>query len=226
MSDTNKNPLRYREHYRRCLPHWQPSGKTFFVTFRLADTLPKPMMERYRLEVLQSERGKTGKMGKMGKALEALSARNRRKWFARLEATLDGGSLGPNWLRRSNVARMVGKAIEARNAEVYDLACYCMMPNHDHIVFTPLPAQSDGEPAALAGILHSLKRYTASEANRMLGRPGAFWAGENFDHWIRDKASYERIVRYVLENPVKAGIVKDWREWPGTYLKAESALGS
>lgn len=158
--------------------------------------------------------------GKTGKALEDCRTRNRRNWFKRIEAVLDGGTLGPDWLKHRDVAIMVGKAFESLDAKGYDLACYCVMPNHVHLVLTPLQAQADGEPAALASILHSLKRYTAVEANRMLARRGTFWAGESFDHWIRSRASYERIVAYVLENPVKAGLVKDWRDWPGSYLKA------
>lgn len=67
--------------------------------------------------------------------------------------------------------------------------------------------------------MHSLKRNTAKRANQLLKRKGAFWEHESFDHYIRNRAEWKRIVKYVLENPVKAGIVTSWEEWPLNYLK-------
>jgi hypothetical protein len=66
-------------------------------------------------------------------------------------------------------------------------------------------------------ILHSLKRHTAREANRLLNRTGSFWEHESYDHYVRDRAEWERIVNYVINNPVKAGLVADWSKWPYSY---------
>jgi REP-associated tyrosine transposase len=67
--------------------------------------------------------------------------------------------------------------------------------------------------------MKSLKGFTAWECNRALGRKGTFWQQESYDHVIRDSAEFQRIVRYVLNNPVKAGLVKDWREWKWNYRR-------
>ncbi len=67
--------------------------------------------------------------------------------------------------------------------------------------------------------MHSLKRYTAYEANQILGRSGAFWQHESYDHFARDEKELERIIKYVLYNPVKAGLVDDWKSWKWTYCK-------
>jgi putative transposase len=53
-----------------------------------------------------------------------------------------------------------------------------------------------------------LKGVTAREANRFLGRTGeSFWQRESYDHWVRDSGELERIVAYIEDNPVKAGLV-------------------
>ncbi len=86
------------------------------------------------------------------------------------------------------------------------------MPNHVHLLFTPLE-RPDGTYFSLARIMHSLKRYTAREANKALRRTGQFWQHESYDHFVRDAAEHERIVRYILNNPVSAGLVNHWEEW-------------
>jgi putative transposase len=80
------------------------------------------------------------------------------------------------------------------------------------------PAEDTGEekPDAdgpLAGIMHSLKSYTANEANKLLGRGGPFWQRESYDHWVRDEVELERIVDYIAYNPVKAGLVRQPQDW-------------
>ena len=57
----------------------------------------------------------------------------------------------------------------------------------------------------------------ATQANKLLGLTGAFWQRETYDHVVRP-GELARIVSYVLENPVKAGLVEDWQQWPHTYL--------
>ena len=95
---------------------------------------------------------------------------------------------------------------------------YVIMPNHLHIVFTPLP-KSDGSFHSMSAIMHSLKTYTAGKANVMLGREGEFWQHENYDHVVRDEAEWGRIINYVVRNPVAAGLVRDWKDWNCTYCK-------
>jgi REP element-mobilizing transposase RayT len=65
----------------------------------------------------------------------------------------------------------------------------------------------------LAGIMHSLKSYTANEANKLLKRTGQFWQHESYDHWVRDEEELERIVDYIVWNPVKAKLVAKPHQW-------------
>ncbi|MBI3821990.1 MAG: hypothetical protein HY289_04835 [Planctomycetes bacterium] len=70
----------------------------------------------------------------------------------------------------------------------------------------------DGD-SPLAEIMHSLKSYTAHEANRILGRKGTFWQHESYDHWVRDEDELERIVAYIIGNPVGAQLVQRPHDW-------------
>ena len=70
----------------------------------------------------------------------------------------------------------------------------------------------------LKRIMQSLKRYTARQANKVLERKGAFWQAESYDHVVRDADELVRIVQYVINNPVKAGLVSYWEAWPWTYV--------
>jgi hypothetical protein len=91
------------------------------------------------------------------------------------------------------------------------------MPNHVHTVFAPLSEETPSVP--LSAIMHSLKRNTAKQANRLLKRSGCFWEHESFDHYIRNQAEFKRIIKYLLENPVKAGLVDHWKDWRWNYLR-------
>jgi len=82
------------------------------------------------------------------------------------------------------------------------------MPNHVHVVM-----QTHGD-WSLERILHSWKSFTAREANRMLNRRGVFWQDEYYDHLVRNGDELSRVVRYVLENPARAGL-RGW-PWVGT----------
>ncbi|HUR98602.1 MAG TPA: hypothetical protein VMZ26_11110 [Pyrinomonadaceae bacterium] len=70
--------------------------------------------------------------------------------------------------------------------------------------------------------MKSIKGYTAREANKILNRKGSFWEAESYDHEVADDEEFNRIVRYVLNNPVKAGLVKDWRDWKWNWRNGDN----
>ena len=76
----------------------------------------------------------------------------------------------------------------------------------------------------LAAIMQSLKGYTARRANQIIGRTGRFWDTESYDREIRDAEEFRRVVRYVINNPVKAGIVPSWEDYKWTYLKPDEEV--
>jgi REP element-mobilizing transposase RayT len=210
------NQFSFKSFYRRNLPHVQPEGATFFITSRLAGSLPADVLEKLHQEkeAMERELDKiTDKKERAQKAdLESL------RFFGLWGDALDKFCTDVKFLADARVADLVAESLHYRDHKVYDLISYSIMPNHKHVVFTPLE-ESNGKYFSLSKIMHSLKRHTAREANLILGREGEFWQHENYDHYIRDAAELERIVKYVLYNPVKAGLVDDWRKWEWSYCK-------
>jgi len=208
--------LEYQLFYRRHLPHVQPPGATLFITFRLAGSIPTEVLQRLLTEAKQGEEV----LARIPDPQERIRRAylQQRRLFSKWDTALDMAQSGPFWLRDPRIADLVSESLHHRDNQVYDLDAFCFMPNHVHLVYTPLP-KADGTYHAMSAIMHSLKRYTARQANLLLGREGSFWQHENYDHVVRDEAEWRRIITYVLNNPVKAGLVQHWKEWPWSYCK-------
>ncbi len=84
---------------------------------------------------------------------------------------------------------------------------WCIMPNHVHAVIETMQGH------ALHAVVHSWKSFTATAANRLLGRSGPFWMREYHDRYVRDLGHLEAVKRYVEDNPVAAGLVSESWEW-------------
>jgi hypothetical protein len=112
-------------YYERHLPHWQPNQAEFFVTFRLAGSLPVKAVK-----VLKSYQQKRNEEHDAG-----LEAKIRRKVFQKYEKLLDCSGSGPTWLKEEKVADIVQDALHFYDDKKYDLYAYCVMPNHVHLVF-------------------------------------------------------------------------------------------
>jgi putative DNA methylase len=114
-----------------------------------------------------------------------------------IEQALDRGQ-GEAFLADERIADVVERTILHFDGERYALHAWVIMPNHVHVVATPLGS------ATLAQIAHSWKSFTATTANRLLGRKGTFWAREYYDRAIRDEVHFANATTYVEMNPVKA----------------------
>jgi type I restriction enzyme R subunit/putative DNA methylase len=122
------------------------------------------------------------------------------------------------YLRQPAIAQLVVESIRiGKQLDHYELYAYVVMANHVHLLIDP---QID--PSRL---LKSLKGATAREANKLLGRTGEpFWQKESYDHWVRNRDEFERIARYIENNPVKAGLVKVPEEYPWSSASVEKSL--
>jgi putative transposase len=229
----------FKQFRRRKLPHIHPPGAILFVTFRLAGSIPKSVLKTWKAEKtwLELQIKRVSSELAVNKTSEILNHQARlnafhRRWFREYEEILDKADHGPTWLRDKRVARSVADSLEYRDGKVYRLDAYCIMSNHVHVVFQPfldersLSLKKDAGRLAyeskdppLDVIMHSLKSYTANEANKILSRSGPFWETESYDRVVRDSREYYRVKAYVLNNPVKAGLVKHWREWPWSWKR-------
>jgi len=81
------------------------------------------------------------------------------------------------------------------------------MPNHAHVMIEIF------ENHPLSKVIHSWKSYTAHKANEILKRRGRFWQDEYWDRFIRSNEHYQRVVEYIHNNPVKAGLIKRQEDW-------------
>jgi REP element-mobilizing transposase RayT len=126
--------------------------------------------------------------------------------FGKWDTELDAGRYGPKWLFDPGIASLVCDAMHYRDGKDFILYAFCVMPNHVHLVCKPI----GGAETSMSRIMQSLKGYTARKANGILKRQGDFWQHESYDHVVRDSEEYKRIVNYVLENPIKAGLPNRW----------------
>jgi putative transposase len=95
--------------------------------------------------------------------------------------------------------------------------CYCLMPNHVHLIAVPK------RPRALGASLAQVHQRYAYGINKREGWTGHLWQ-ERFASTPMDERHTVAAVRYVLLNPVRAGLVRDVEEWPYSSLRAHLGL--
>ena len=175
------------KHSRGYLPHFNVKLSTQFVTFRLADSMPESLLEKCRSEM---ESG----------LIDDVEFRKRIEYY------LDRG-YGSCYLKDRRIAAKVRESVLHFNDDRYKLIAWVIMPNHVHLLIELL-----GENE-LPDVMHSIKSYTAHQANKILQRSGQFWFVESFDRYIRDARHYHATVRYIENNPVKARLCRKPSEW-------------
>jgi REP element-mobilizing transposase RayT len=187
--------------YTQRLPHWRQSGATYFVTFRLKDSLPKE-----KLDLIKS----------MRRLWEAKNPppRNQAAWqeyaktvSASVEQWLDQGSGACHFKKRA-FADELARSILHFQDQRYFVSCYIVMPNHCHLVIRPV---GDFKLEDVTGAMKGVSARFVNEAN---GRTGSLWQRESFDRIIRDEEHLYRVVQYIGNNPLKARLPKDkWFRW-------------
>jgi putative transposase len=177
------------------LPHLESKRGIYFVTFRLADSLPQTFLGELR-----------------GRELSKPKAERRES--KEIEEYLDRG-VGSCCLKVPRIANIVASALREFDGARYRMLAWCIMPNHVHVVFQSFPHHQ------LADILHAWKSFTGLEINRQLSRSGAVWQKEYYDHLIRDGQQLKRAIRYTAQNPSRAKLA----DWPYVYVSAQAFGG-
>jgi putative DNA methylase len=188
-------------HSRGYLPHWEAGEVAQSITFRLADSLPSALLDRWETELQVS----TG------------DARDQAR-RQRIERALDSGH-GSGALKRPDVGEIVERTLLHFDGERYRLHAWVVMPNHVHVLTTPLGR-------SLSDIVQNWKSFTSRSINNLLSQRGTFWAPEYFDRVVRDEVHFTNALGYIAMNPVKAGLcgaAEDWRfssAWKGRSAPA------
>ncbi len=189
------NPKSKTNKFTGTLPHWRQPGKTYFITFRLADSIAESEIEKWR--AAQAE----WKSHHPKPWDENTEAEFRQHFSEKLESMLDAGR-GECLLRQPAVAQVLEETLRKFDGERYHLADFVIMPNHVHALLQPF------EGHELSAILHSWKSFTAHAINRELKRDGPVWREEYFDHLVRGEKWFGHYREYIQGNPGKAGITE------------------
>ena len=184
---------------RRNLPHLYFDEGIYFITYRLANSYP------------YSRIAKKQRLNK-----EVKSSNGFKKHFIRYDLQLDRNNTYVNYLLVPEIANICKYTIHYYNNIQYKLICYCIMPNHIHLVFELLSGNK-----GISKIMQSIKRISARKSNIILNKKGKFWQDESYDRWVRDDIELYFIIRYVLQNPVSARLVNNWYEWEHCFCNKD-----
>jgi len=204
-------------YHSRSLPHLFDINKPVFITFRLKFTLPQAMITELNKRKSDWQNNRKAQF-QNDKAIELKSKDYIQfVWFDELIAN---SSEVPNLLTDYNVSDIISKALLFHNNQRYKLIAYCIMPNHVHIIINPAML-SDCDIYPISHITYTWKKYTAYQINKYLGNKGNLWQAESYDHLIKDEKQLIHYLEYLINNPVKAGLVKKWFDWNGTWISKE-----
>ena len=198
-------PPRYGEVHirnRGRLPHWEKEEGFYFITFHLADSLPKSVVAKIaeRRSILEAAKQVNALLLPEQKAQLAAYS------HARIEEYFDRGA-GSCPLADHRIAGAMAAALRFDEGKRYRLFAWCVMPNHVHVVVRLFPGQE------IAKVVKAWKNFSAHAANHALGRKGRFWQREYYDRLIRNGDELGRAIRYIVENPAKAGL----KNWPWVW---------
>ena len=208
--------------YKQSLPHILPIGATFFVTFRLNNSLPQVYMRKIsdELEANIFEIRTSYFLNP-----EAEIYKQQKIFFKKFDAALDEVYDGIDYLKNDEVAQIIADRMHKYDGKYYNLLAYCIMPNHVHLVIdTSVQVQGLKKDEINAEnykqldvIMQLIKGGSSFEINKVLNQTGKFWQLESYDHYARSVEELSRIIWYVVNNPVKAKLVKEWTDFPFTY---------
>ncbi|MBI2423203.1 MAG: transposase [Candidatus Hydrogenedentes bacterium] len=182
--------------YRMRLPHWEVGRGIYFVTMHVFGSLPVQVMDELRTLSAQSQHTD-----------EPTQWHLRRLAFRAMENALDHDR-AIDYLIRPAIAELCMEAIRSREQrDIWHVEEYVLMPNHLHLLIQL-------KSGSLKPVMESFKRWTSRRALPLIELHRSFWQQEWFDHWSRSPEQDERIRAYIRNNPVKARLVKDYRDWP------------
>jgi REP element-mobilizing transposase RayT len=227
-------------HCRKYLPHIE-NQRYQMITYRLYDSVPREVIEQWKREVggrvrasspPNNEDAANGTQASSLQNLRAGSPRSNasseidvqwagsphsnkskvREKLVMIDKYEDSG-VGQCFMRDDRVAQIVKDTLFYYDGKKYKIIAWCIMPNHVHILIEVFNGFS------LSEIIHSWKSFSANQINKLLNRAGQVWMMEYFDRYIRDYEHFDKVVNYIHNNPVKAGLVKSPSEyrWSSAY---------
>ena len=200
----------------RNLPHWFQPGVAMFITFRTGDSMPRQVIDAWRRELCRwlCEHG-VDTQGDLPPADLTTLPVTLRSEYKKLRSRLWHGNLdaghGECVLRNRELAMIVLDSLRHFDGERYDLESAIVMPNHVHLLV------QFRAPTTCSNQCDSWLHFTAYRINKRLGRKGAFWQSEPFDHLVRSGEQFAYLQRYIARNGTEANLpASDYLHWSRT----------
>jgi putative transposase len=179
-----------RKHHNR-LPHWQQSHIACFVTFRLWDSIPADLLAEWRED-------RDAWLADHPKPWSAAAEMAYHlKFSVRIDHWMDEGH-GSCVPADSSMAEMLEETLRMKDGADYQLHSWVIMPNHVHVLFSPMNGRT------LPKIIAAWKRISATKIHKTAGTSGSLWQRDYFDRLIRDWDHFMNVARYIRRNPTKA----------------------
>jgi REP element-mobilizing transposase RayT len=190
------NPYADIRHTGNRLPHWQQTGAVYFVTFRLADSVPSHLLNQWESEREVWLRVHPEPWSK------GIESEYHQRFSGAIERWLDAGH-GACLLRRPECAQIVAGTLRHFEGQRVIMISSTVMPSHVHALFVQNPEWP------LEKLIRSWKGFAARQINALLGRSGSLWQRDYFDRLVRDEKHFANCVRYIRRNPEKACLSED-----------------
>jgi len=194
------NPEKELRKHGDSLPHWQQGEAVQFVTFRLGDALPLSLVRDWR-----AERDKWLLEHPQPWSPET-QAEYYRRFTRAIERWLDQG-MGSCLFADPQVREVLVDCLMRFDGERVKHHAWVIMPNHVHVLFSPL--------VPMEKLIQAWKSHSA----RMLGK-GPIWQRDYRDTLIRDIDHYQNCIRYIRRNPLKAKLPEGrFTLWENDYAR-------
>jgi len=185
------NPFSPVERTKHHLPHRQQSFIYYFVSWRMADSLP-------REKIIQLDKERDFWLSAHPKPWDEETEEEFHARFSHvIDELLDAGS-GSCLLKDPRLSRIVSDSLLHFNHIRHEIESFIIMPNHVHVLFSII------EPYKLEQIVKSWKGFSARKINAALDRKGDFWQEDYWDRMIRSENHLRKCKEYIIENPQKA----------------------
>ena len=235
VSTPARQPIKHpQDHCRNYLPHIE-NKQYQMITFRLNDSVPRHVVEQWKATLNHLTGSQVSAPAPQGSQFSAPAAtvtqvstpapqgsqvselaptkspyKTHQQEIHRLLKLIDqyeDAGIGECLLRDDSIAQIVQDTLLFNHQKKYELICWCIMPNHVHTLIAPVEGMS------LSEIMYDWKSYTTHAINKALNRKGKLWMMEYFDRYIRDDNHFQKVVNYIHNNPVKAGLVAEPADW-------------
>ncbi|MBA2727397.1 MAG: transposase [Parachlamydiaceae bacterium] len=187
--------------YQRNLPHLRLEGATYFVTFRLADSIPQKIMESWIAErndwlaahgLLDSMKKNNPELWNSLYFTIPFTERRQFELQQQRHVLIELDNCHGDCLLE-NSHNIVAKALDYFHGQRVWIGDYVVMPNHVHVIIQPFPG------VKLEDWLYSVKRFSSTN----IVHKGQLWQAESFDRIIRTQLELLRTRKYIANNPTK-----------------------